>query len=76
MNATGSVLRPPCKDCKERSVGCHSSCGAYIMYSEENARLREERHNRNEVDRAISDFKKRVYDKHQKDAYGRNFKKN
>lgn len=30
----------PCRDCKEREVGCHGYCELYKIWSEENERLR------------------------------------
>lgn len=34
----------PCKDCKDRQVGCHSKCLAYLDYKEElEARKKTER---------------------------------
>ena len=35
-------VKPPCKDCAERYVGCHSQCDAYQSYVEKNQRNREE----------------------------------
>lgn len=39
-------LNPPCKNCTERTVSCHSNCVDYIAYSEQrkeiNARRAEE----------------------------------
>lgn len=28
-------MRPPCKDCKERAIGCHSTCEKYKKYRTE-----------------------------------------
>jgi hypothetical protein len=42
--------RCPCKDCQERTVGCHSSCQKYIDWYSERNRLVEEykkKHSRN-----------------------------
>lgn len=25
-------MKPPCKGCKCRAIGCHSTCAAYIKY--------------------------------------------
>lgn len=43
-------VKPPCKDCTERYVGCHSKCAAYKSYSEENQRLREKIQNEKRMD--------------------------
>lgn len=37
------MLKPPCKDCKDRKVGCHSICEKYIAYDEERKRVIVER---------------------------------
>ena len=34
-------MKPPCKDCPDRQVGCHGKCGKYAEFSEERARIRE-----------------------------------
>ena len=26
------MILPPCKDCENREIGCHSRCDAYIKY--------------------------------------------
>lgn len=40
------VGNPPCKDCKNRELGCHSKCEQYVnwrkLHIEEKQRLREE----------------------------------
>ena len=33
----------PCKDCIDRHPNCHSACDAYARYSNERARICEER---------------------------------
>lgn len=45
----------PCKDCKNREIGCHSTCEKYIKYSKLNAKDYEER-------RREQDYKSFVYD--------------
>lgn len=25
-------MNPPCKDCSNRAVGCHSNCGRYLVF--------------------------------------------
>ena len=37
------MLKPPCKDCIDRKVGCHSTCEKYIAYDEERKRISSER---------------------------------
>lgn len=29
------MILPPCKDCENRGIGCHSRCAAYIKYKSE-----------------------------------------
>lgn len=29
------MVKPPCKDCKDRKVGCHSVCEKYINFQKE-----------------------------------------
>ena len=29
------MILPPCKDCENREIGCHSRCVAYIKYKSE-----------------------------------------
>lgn len=33
----------PCKDCKKRSVGCHSNCGEYAEKSRESHEINSRR---------------------------------
>ena len=35
-------LIPPCKDCPDRAVGCHSICEKYITYDKANKKLKEQ----------------------------------
>ncbi len=36
-------MSAPCKDCKERTPGCHSKCEKYIEFDKENQKRRHER---------------------------------
>ena len=36
-------MNAPCKDCKERTLGCHSKWEKYIAFDRENQKRREER---------------------------------
>ena len=29
------IMKPPCKDCPDRQVGCHSTCEKYLLYKSE-----------------------------------------
>jgi len=33
----------PCKDCPDRTVGCHASCEKYIAFAAERERIRTEK---------------------------------
>ena len=35
------MLRPPCKNCELREVGCHAKCKAYIDWAKEHEAARE-----------------------------------
>ena len=41
----------PCKDCKDRHVGCHSKCEKYLEYKKE---LQKAKH-REKIDKKIED---------------------
>ena len=34
-------MKPPCKDCKRRHLGCHSTCEEYIAYDEYRQKIRQ-----------------------------------
>lgn len=36
-------MTSPCKDCKDRTLGCHSKCEKYIAFDKENQKRRAER---------------------------------
>ena len=41
-----SKMKPVCKDCEERHIGCHDTCGRYLAakeeyYARKNARYKE-----------------------------------
>ena len=31
------MINPPCKDCRDREIGCHCSCGKYKGFQEQQA---------------------------------------
>ena len=37
----------PCKGCKKRYPGCHSQCEDYLVYKEENEKLKQEKRQEN-----------------------------
>lgn len=34
------MIQPPCKDCPDRTVGCHASCEKYTAFAAERERIR------------------------------------
>lgn len=36
------MVQSGCKDCKERHMGCHSTCESYKKYQEENNRAKQQ----------------------------------
>lgn len=47
------MARNECKDCKNRSVGCHSRCNSYKAYKEETKRINEKRQLYNEKENML-----------------------
>ena len=35
-------MKPPCKDCPRREIGCHAKCPDYAEYAAERAKAREQ----------------------------------
>lgn len=42
-------MTAPCKDCPDRSIGCHASCGKYIAYRKTQDEYNENNRALNEV---------------------------
>ena len=36
-------MEPPCKDCENRSPGCHGRCETYLAYAEERRKISDAR---------------------------------
>ena len=49
------MLLSPCKDCTDRTIGCHSSCETYKGFKEKSEAQRQERYERNDKEQAFSD---------------------
>lgn len=50
------MIEQPCKkDCQDRSATCHAECEAYLLFVEENAKQREDPHNKMKVHGYIRD---------------------
>jgi hypothetical protein len=50
------MTQPPCKDCTDRVVGCHSGCGKYLAYHH----YREELLEKKQEDNDIGDYCKKA----------------
>lgn len=37
------MIQPPCKDCPDRTVGCHATCEKYLDFAAERERIRTEK---------------------------------
>lgn len=37
-----NAVQSSCKDCKNRTIGCHATCEAYKKYKEEHAKYRKQ----------------------------------
>lgn len=57
MNISNNI-KPPCKDCISRSVGCHSNCSEYSIYQDRLNAFREQRNMSNKVNRDVIMSKK------------------
>lgn len=57
------IITPPCKDCKERQIGCHSYCRKYIEFrmnwDEIKLKERKEKMIQNAVEQSIVDGMRR-----------------
>lgn len=47
------MLKPPCKDCPDRYVGCHSTCEKYIAYDKSRKELYAQRDKRYQLESDI-----------------------
>lgn len=53
-----SNTKVPCKDCKNRKIGCHSTCDEYKAFSEYNKKKLEEKHNAQAVTAVLNGYNK------------------
>ena len=37
------IIKAPCKDCKNREIGCHETCELYIQYKKDNELVKQQR---------------------------------
>lgn len=53
-------MKAPCKGCKFRAIGCHSTCAAYIKYSLSRKAEKETRDIRGDVYGYVKDNNNRI----------------
>ena len=51
----------PCKDCKERFVGCHSVCDHYINWKKEHDKIKEEEARRTRLQMDLIHIKRIIH---------------
>lgn len=49
--------KPPCKDCTERTVGCHSKCEKYIEWKNKDSQVKEANRGVTRAMKDIIDYK-------------------
>ena len=50
-----------CKDCKERTINCHSTCEKYLLEAEQNRIQREQKRKLNEGNVSVLEYKRNHY---------------
>lgn len=45
------MTNPPCKNCQDRSVSCHSSCSLYLTWKSEHEKQKENERKQKELER-------------------------
>lgn len=50
------MTKPPCKDCKQREIGCHSNCDLYKQYKQKFESEKEEISRLRSKERLADDF--------------------
>lgn len=51
------MIIPPCKDCPDRKVGCHSVCEKYIEWKKDNERTRSMRFKAGNIESSLIQIK-------------------
>lgn len=57
---------PPCKDCSDREIGCHSYCKAYGEWAKEHSSKREDMFHQRTADMIANDYSLRCIEKRKK----------
>lgn len=47
------MLRPNCKECTERYLGCHDKCESFLKYREEWAKVKELKRKNSELENSF-----------------------
>lgn len=43
------MTHPPCKDCTDRALGCHSGCGKYLAYHQYRSEVLKTKQTENDI---------------------------
>jgi hypothetical protein len=60
----------PCKDCEDRCIGCHTTCGDYAIYRQTLEQNRARINAQNDENAFMSEIKREVYKRHNKRRNG------
>ena len=55
-----TTIMPPCKNCTDRCIGCHTTCGDYAIYKQELERRRTEIKKENETETFVRAVKAKI----------------
>ena len=55
-----TTIMSPCKNCTDRCIGCHTTCGDYAIYKQELERRRTEVKAVNDITAFEKDIKKKI----------------
>lgn len=65
------AVKIPCKNCKDRSLGCHSTCKEYKDFYELNEQRKAEKDKEREVNRVLHGYNKCKATASKIDSYGK-----
>jgi len=55
-----TTIMSPCKNCTDRCIGCHTTCGDYAIYKQELERRRTEIKKENETETFVRAVKSKI----------------
>ena len=55
INGQGVIMKPPCRECQFREVGCHSKCESYIQWRVQLDKYNEQKNIQNDACKYIRD---------------------